>query len=117
MAPDERESETASRTTDSETQDARHYTGVVIIHGLGDQERNSTLMEAGNALAFWFNHKAGLALRPTGPGRVWLSTQLTEKEDPDAAASQRRAWCSANARRRTDGNAWGTREEWVGNGR
>ena len=107
MEPNDRGRASADPTTDSATEDASHYTGVVVIHGLGDEERNSILMETVNALTFWFNRKAGLALRPRGPGRVWLSTQLTEKEDPDAPASQRRAWCSANAHSQTDGNALG----------
>jgi hypothetical protein len=68
--------------------DGRHYVGVVVIHGLGDEKRNNILLESVNALTFWFNHQAGLALRPTGPGRVWLTTRLTEDEDPDAPASR-----------------------------
>ncbi len=64
------------------------YTGVVIIHGIGNEARNATIEEAGNALTYWYNHIAGLALRPTGPGRVWLSTRLTADDDPDAPASR-----------------------------
>jgi len=64
-----------------------HYTGVVIIHGIGNEKRNSTLEEAANALTYWFNHVAGLSLRPEGPGRVWLTTRLTDSENPDADAS------------------------------
>ncbi|HKS70584.1 MAG TPA: hypothetical protein VJQ45_09185, partial [Ktedonobacterales bacterium] len=64
------------------------YTGVVVIHGIGNEKRNATIEEAGNALTYWYNHIAGLALRPTGPGRVWLTTRLTEDDDPDAPASR-----------------------------
>src|SRR5260370_18789387 len=67
--------------------DADHYTGVVLIHGIGDEKRNETLQEAVNALTYWFNQKAGLALRPEGPGRVWVSTELTIDNNPDAQAS------------------------------
>lgn len=67
MAPDERDNGTPAITAPSSAHDASHYTGVVVIHGLGDEKRNSTLMEVVNALTYWFNHKAELALRPTGP--------------------------------------------------
>jgi streptogramin lyase len=65
---------------------------VVVIHGIGNQKRNSTLVEAVNALTFWFNHHAGLELRskgtgPAGAGRVWLTTELRDDDDPDAEAS------------------------------
>jgi hypothetical protein len=63
------------------------YTGVVLIHGIGDEKRNETLQEALNAISYWFNHKAGLALRPQGPGRIWVNTQLTNDDNPDAEAS------------------------------
>src|SRR5215813_12111368 len=63
------------------------YTGVVLIHGIGDQRRNVTLQEALNALTFWFNHHTGLAQRPVGTGRVWLQTRLTDDPNPDARAS------------------------------
>jgi hypothetical protein len=49
-----------------------HYIGVVVIHGIGNQKRNETLVEALNALTYWFNHHAGLDLQPEGSGRVWL---------------------------------------------
>src|SRR5262249_38746825 len=52
------------------------YTGVLVIHGIGNERRNQTLQEAANALTYWFNHHAGLELRATGPGRVWLETAL-----------------------------------------
>jgi hypothetical protein len=48
----------------------QHYTGVVVIHGIGNQKRNSTLLEALNARAYWYDHHAGLDLQPEGPGRV-----------------------------------------------
>jgi hypothetical protein len=64
------------------------YTGVIVIHGLGDIQRNAILQQALNALSYWFNHVAGLALRPEGPGRVWLTTQLTDDVSPDAPASR-----------------------------
>ncbi len=67
---------------------AGRYTGVVVIHGIGDEKRNETLQEALNSLTYWFNHKAGLALRPQGAGRVWVRTQLTIDDDPDAPASR-----------------------------
>lgn len=63
------------------------YTGVVVIHGIGDEKRNDTLQEALNALSYWFNHKAKLALKETGKGRIWVRTQLTLNDDPDAESS------------------------------
>jgi streptogramin lyase len=68
------------------------YTGVVVIHGIGNQKRNSTLLEAVNALTYWFNHHAGLDLDsegtgPAGTGRVWVTTELRDDDDPDAEAS------------------------------
>lgn len=65
-----------------------HYTGVVIIHGLGDIKRSATLEEVVNTLAYWFNHQAGLALRREGPGRVWVSAKLTDDPNPDERASR-----------------------------
>src|SRR5262245_30167068 len=65
-----------------------HYTGVVVIHGIGNEKRNATLEEAANALTYWFNQVAGLSLRPDGPGRVWLTTKVTDDENPDAPASR-----------------------------
>ncbi len=41
-----------------------------------------------STLSYWFNQKAGLALRPEGPGRVWVSTELTIDNNPDAQASR-----------------------------
>jgi hypothetical protein len=64
------------------------YTGVIVIHGIGDEKRNATLQEALNALSYWFNHTAGLALRPDGPGRVWIHSQLTSDDGPGALASR-----------------------------
>jgi Alpha/beta hydrolase of unknown function (DUF900) len=64
------------------------YTGVIIIHGIGDIKRNATLQEAVDALTYWFNHEAGLALRPEGPGRVWLTAALTDDDNPDAPAAR-----------------------------
>jgi hypothetical protein len=64
------------------------YTGVVVIHGIGNEKRNETLTEALDALAYWLNQEAGLALRPEGPGRVWLDTELSVDQDPDAPASR-----------------------------
>jgi hypothetical protein len=75
-------------TDTSRTPISDHYTGVVIIHGIGNEKRNATLEEATNALTYWFNHVAGLSLRPEGPGRVWLTTQLTNDDNPDAPASR-----------------------------
>ncbi len=63
------------------------YTGVVIVHGIGNERQSETLREALNAVTYWFNHKAGLALRAEGPGRIWLNTQLSDDNDPDAPAS------------------------------
>ncbi|HEX6797540.1 MAG TPA: hypothetical protein VF116_07495 [Ktedonobacterales bacterium] len=79
---------TSSPSTSSSSNTATGpYTGVVVIHGIGNEKRNATIEEAGNALTYWYNHIAGLALRPTGPSRVWLTTRLTEDDDPDAPAS------------------------------
>lgn len=65
-----------------------HYTGVVIIHGIGDTKRNTTLQEAIDTLSYWFTQKAGLALRPEGPGRFWLTAALTDDPNPDAPAAR-----------------------------
>src|SRR5262245_37939134 len=63
------------------------YTGVVVIHGIGDQRRSATLEEILNALVYWYRERAGLDLQPTGAGRVWLSTHLSDATDPDARAA------------------------------
>ncbi|HEX6123365.1 MAG TPA: hypothetical protein VFY89_09400 [Ktedonobacterales bacterium] len=68
--------------------DSSHYTGVVLIHGLGDIKRNHMLQQALNSLMYWLNHEAGFALRAEGPGRVWLTTELTDATDPDAPAAR-----------------------------
>lgn len=78
----------SSQTDTPNESDSSKYTGVVIIHGIGDEKRNETLEEALNVLMYWFNHVAGLALRPDGPGRVWLRTALTISNDPDASCSR-----------------------------
>jgi hypothetical protein len=64
------------------------YTGVVIIHGIGDEQRNDTLLQALDALTYWFNHHAGLQLQPAGQGRIWLTTALGKDADPDEPASR-----------------------------
>jgi len=64
------------------------YTAVLLVHGLGHNARNEALQEAVNALAYWFNHVAGLAARPQGSGRVWLRTQLTDDDRSDARSSR-----------------------------
>jgi hypothetical protein len=69
-------------------QSGDRYTGVVVIHGLGTQKRSETLQEAVNALAYWFNHEAGFALRQEGPGRVWVRAHLTDDPNPDAPAAR-----------------------------
>jgi hypothetical protein len=61
---------------------------VVLIHGIGAIKRNTTLVEAVNTLAYWFNHEAGLALRREGDGRLWLTAQLTDDPNPDAPAAR-----------------------------
>jgi hypothetical protein len=66
----------------------KQYTGVVIVHGIGDVKRNATLQEALNALTYWYNKVGGLRLEPTGAGRVWLSTRLTDSLNPDDKASR-----------------------------
>ena len=63
------------------------YTGVVVIHGLGDTKRNTTLQDALNSLTHWFNQVAGLDLRNTGPGRLWLTTRLRDDGNPDSPAA------------------------------
>jgi hypothetical protein len=68
--------------------DITHYTGVVLIHGIGDEKRNETLEEAVNALASWFNQEAKLEMRPAGSGRVWVTTELTIDDNPGARASR-----------------------------
>ncbi|HEV2235841.1 MAG TPA: hypothetical protein VGR57_04185 [Ktedonobacterales bacterium] len=75
-------------TAASDAQDPSPYTGVVIIHGIGDIKRNTTLQEAVDALTYWYNHVAGLALRPEGAGRVWLRAALTDDTNPDAPAAR-----------------------------
>src|SRR5262249_40611404 len=90
MAAPERVSGTAASPGNpgSGEKQADHYTGVVVIHGIGNEKRNATLEEAANALTYWFNQVAGLSLRPDGPGRVWLTTKVTDDENPDAPASR-----------------------------
>lgn len=68
------------------------YTGVVLIHGLGIEQRNDTLQEALNGITYWFNHKSGLEFRPTGPGRIWVETRLTLNSNVDADCSQATVW-------------------------
>ena len=65
----------------------RPYTGVVLIHGIGSEKKNDTLQEVLNALAYWLNHVAKLSLRPSGPDRIWIETNLLEVDNPDTAAS------------------------------
>jgi streptogramin lyase len=77
----------AAATERAEPQDDG-YTGVVLIHGIGNQKRNDTLLEALDALSYWFNHHAGLDLQPEGAGRMWLTTDLRDDDDPDAPASR-----------------------------
>lgn len=83
---------TAARSTSpnrpSGAASTRPYTGVVLIHGLGDISRNSMLRQDLNALSYWLNHEAGFAFRSEGPGRLWLTTELTDDENPDARASR-----------------------------
>jgi hypothetical protein len=67
---------------------SEHYTGVVIIHGIGAIKRNTTLQEAVDALSYWFNHEAELSLRPEGPGRIWVTATLTDDPNPDAPAAR-----------------------------
>jgi hypothetical protein len=64
------------------------YTGVVIIHGLGDIKRSETLTEAINSLAYWYNHHANLALRRDGTSRVWVTTHLTDDPNPEAKTAR-----------------------------
>jgi hypothetical protein len=64
------------------------YTGVVLIHGLGDIKRNATLQQITNAVTYWLNYIAGLSLQPEGTGRVWLTSDLTDDPNPDAPASR-----------------------------
>jgi hypothetical protein len=82
------ETTTQSAIATDHTDQADRFTGVVVIHGIGNEKRNKTLEDAANALTYWFNHIAGLSLRPEGPSRVWLTTQLTDDPNPDALASR-----------------------------
>jgi streptogramin lyase len=75
------------RIESTESDERGPYTGVALIHGIGDQKRNETLQEALNALTFWFNQRVDLSQRPVGTGRVWLRTRLTDDANPDARAS------------------------------
>jgi hypothetical protein len=77
--------------TNIETSGGGHrqrFTGVVLIHGLGLIPRNSMLQQVLNALSYWFNREAGLALATKGPGRIWLSPHLTDDPDPDQPESR-----------------------------
>jgi hypothetical protein len=74
-------------SNEGDASDANGYTGVVVIHGIGDEQRNETLQEVVNALTYWFNHVAGLAQRATGAGRIWLTTDLREPTEPTDEAS------------------------------
>jgi hypothetical protein len=87
---------------------------VIILHGMGYPQRNLALGEAVNAVTYWLNHKAGLALRTTGSGRVWLRTKLTHDDDPDAPASRATLDVVAPAQpgAATNGQADGLRLEW-----
>ena len=58
----------ASGHRDDSDDPPEQYTGVVIIHGIGNQKRNSTLVEAVDTLSYWFNYHAGLDLQPKGAG-------------------------------------------------
>jgi hypothetical protein len=60
----------------------------VLIHGLGPIRRNGMLEQSLNALSYWFNHRAHLALRAEGSGRIWLAPELTDDPDPDQPASR-----------------------------
>jgi hypothetical protein len=68
--------------------DQKHFTGVVLIHGLGLIPRNSMLQQALNALSYWFNHEADLGLSTKGSGRLWIVPHLTDDPDPDQPASR-----------------------------
>jgi hypothetical protein len=72
--------------SDEHAQD--HYTGVVIIHGLGDIKRSDTLTEATNALAYWYNHHADLDLRREGAGRIWVDTSLNDDPSPNGRTAR-----------------------------
>ena len=58
------------------------------MHGIGVERRNDALQAYINAFAYWFNHVARLAYRPRGTGRVWVRTQLTDDNRPDAKPSR-----------------------------
>ena len=75
-------------STDGRDGGDQHFTGVVLIHGLGLIPRNRMLQQALNALSYWFNYKAGLHLSTRGPGRFWLTPHLTDDPDPDQPASR-----------------------------
>ena len=79
---------TVTKTTGAEIGDQQRFTGVVLIHGLGLIPRNSMLQQALNALSYWLNHEAGLALSTKGRGRVWLTPHLTDDPDPDQPESR-----------------------------
>ena len=64
------------------------YTGVVIVHGIGDEKRNETLEEVSDALTKWFTTRGGLAARPFGPSRIWQRPDFTYGSDPDAKGSR-----------------------------
>lgn len=64
------------------------YTGVVIVHGIGDEKRNDTLSEVVDALVHWFMQRAGFTMRSDGARKIVLRTALTARDNPDAAASQ-----------------------------
>jgi hypothetical protein len=68
--------------------DLDQYTGVIVIHGIGDIKRNTTLEQAVNTLAYWFNREAGLALRREGHDRIWLRAEFTDDPNPDAPAAR-----------------------------
>ncbi len=86
--PDTAASRSARTPGTSRTTSTQPYTGVVLIHGLGDIPRNEMLQQDLNALSYWLNHEAGFAFRSEGPGRLWLTTELTDDENPDARASR-----------------------------
>ena len=95
MTISEHDSNGSVGTTDTDTKrvdagdgNQQRFTGVVLIHGLGLIPRNGMLQQSLNSLTYWFNHDAGLAMRPEGRGRIWLVPHLTEDPDPDQPASR-----------------------------
>src|SRR5215469_4915809 len=68
--------------------DYDHYTGMIVIHGIGDIQRNQTVKQAVRAVKRWFVRVADFAERADGPGRISIDYHLVDDKGPEAAVSR-----------------------------